>query len=231
MIWTHGRIPDKYAKKRQKTKSMLNVWKKLFIVYFSEKRVLPQKVALETLSPVLTTLLTILRQKTVFSTKIWKNPPAHAPRSQKNYQTEHFSGDKNISRRSVSGQIKTQFWQSAFKVQKTSAECLEKFLKTLIQPRKKTVYLKKPSWIVPSCFDNHAEFFQKQCFFVPNFYENRYNRLLDFRKKVIQLPKIYQVRKSPEKKSSRQIKRILDNRMKCCCQSTTKFCSISEKIS
>ena len=54
---------------------MLNVWKNLFTGNFSEKRVLPQKVALETLSPVLTTLLTIFRQKSNFSTKFWKTPP------------------------------------------------------------------------------------------------------------------------------------------------------------
>ena len=141
--------------------------KKIFIGCFSENCVLTQKVALETLSPVLTTLLTIFRQKSVFSTNIWKIPPPRpCPPFWKNYQTEHLSGDKNFSRRSVSGQIKTQFWQSAFKVQETSAGCLEKVMKTLIQPRKKTVYLKKPSWIVPSCFDNHAEAFWKQYVFL-----------------------------------------------------------------
>ena len=49
--------------------------KNYFQEIFSEKRALPQKVALETLSPVLTTLLTIFRQKSNFSTKFWKTPP------------------------------------------------------------------------------------------------------------------------------------------------------------
>ena len=168
--------------------------KKLFIGCFSEKRVLTQKVALETLSPVLTTLLTNIRQKSFFSTKIWKTPPRLCPPFWENYQTEPFSGDKKFSRRSVSGQIKTQFWQSAFKVQKTSAECLEKVLKTLIQPRKETVYLKKPSWIVPSCFDNHAEIFQEQYVFLFLIFTKTDCSISE--KKVIQLPKIFQVKKN-----------------------------------
>ena len=130
--------------KNDKKLKLCWMFEKRFIIgCFSEKRVLPQKVAMETLSPVLTTLLTIFRQKSVFPTKNWKSPPRPCPPFWKNYQTEHFSGDEKFSRRSVSGQIKTQFWQSAFKVQKTSAECLEKVLETLIQP-KKAVYLKNP---------------------------------------------------------------------------------------
>ena len=94
-MWTQGRISDKYARKRQKTKTMLNVWKNLFTGNFSEKRVLPQKVALETLSPVLTTLLTIFRPKSHFPTKFWKTPsPPLAALSEKKHQTEPFSGNK-----------------------------------------------------------------------------------------------------------------------------------------
>ena len=171
--------------------------KKLFIGCFSEKRVLAQKVALETLTPVLTTLLTIFRQKSVFSTKIRKihpPPPRPCPPFWKNYQTEHFSGDKNFSRRSVSGQKKTQFWQSAFKVQKTSAECLEKALKTLISNKKEDRLPKNPPRFASSSFDNHAETFQKQYIFLfPIFTKTD----CSISEKSIQLPKIFQVKKSP----------------------------------
>ena len=141
---------------------MLNVWKKLFTGIFSEKRVLPQKVALETLSPVLITLLTHFRQKSNFSTKFWKTTPHPLPPFLKKTSNWTLFQKQIFSRRNLSGQTKTQFWQSAFKLQKTSAECLEKVLKTLIQPRKKTVYLKKPSRFVESSFHNHAETFQKK---------------------------------------------------------------------
>ena len=80
--------------------------------------------------------------------KFLKNSPTPLPPFWKKLSNWTFFQEKKFSRRSVSEEKKTQFWQSAFKVQKTSAECLEKFLKTLIEPRKKTVYLKKPSWIV-----------------------------------------------------------------------------------
>ena len=140
--------------------------RKIYRIFFV-KTCLTSKSSSGNVEPVLTTLLTILRQKSVFSTKIWKTPPppAHAPVLKKLSNWTFFQG-KFFSRRKVSLQIKTQFSQSAFKVHKTSAECLEKVLKTLIQPRKKTVYLKKSSWIVPSCFDNHVETFQKQYVFL-----------------------------------------------------------------
>ena len=115
---------------------MLNVWKNLFTGNFSEKRVLPQKVALETLSSFLISTLTIFRQKTVFSTEFWNPPPALPPFWKKTIKLNLFPG-KKISRRSLSGQIKTQFWQSAFKVQKTPAECLEKNLEDIDSTGKK----------------------------------------------------------------------------------------------
>ena len=74
---------------------MLIVWKKLFTGNFSEKRVSPQKVALETLSPFLIAAPTTFRQKTVFSTDFWA-PPAPALVLKKNYQTEPFSRNKNF---------------------------------------------------------------------------------------------------------------------------------------
>ena len=104
-IWTQGRISDNYAKKRQKTKTMLNVWKSLFTGNFSEKRVLPQKVALETLSPVLINLLTISRQKSVFSTNLWKTPPRPCPSFWKKlsnwtiFQEKIFPGEMYLNRK------------------------------------------------------------------------------------------------------------------------------------
>ena len=121
-------------------------------------------------------------------------PPRPCPPFWKNYQTEHFSGDKNFSRRSVSGQKKTQFWQSAFKVQKTSAECLEKALKTLISNKKEDRLPKNPPRFASSSFDNHAETFQKQYIFLfPIFTKTD----CSISEKSIQLPKIFQVKKSP----------------------------------
>ena len=72
---------------------MLNVWKNLFTGNFSEKRVLPQRVALETLSPVLTTLLTVSCQKSNFSTNFEKLAPPLAPLSEKkNIKLNIFPG-------------------------------------------------------------------------------------------------------------------------------------------
>ena len=83
------------SKNDKKLKLCWKFEKKLFLGCFSEKRVLPQKVALETLSPVLTTLLTIFGQKSVFSKDFKKKSLSHpAPRSDKRFQTEQFSRKK-----------------------------------------------------------------------------------------------------------------------------------------
>ena len=68
------------------------MFEKIYLLQkFSEKHVSPQKAPLEALSHVLITLLTIFRQKSVFSTEFKKNSFFHpAPRSEKRYQTEHF---------------------------------------------------------------------------------------------------------------------------------------------
>ena len=85
-----------------------------------------------------------------------------------------------FSWRNLSGQTKTQFWQSAFKVQKTSAECLEKVLKTMIQPKKD----RSPKKTLQVCriqfWQSCWNFSKKVRKFAPNFYENK---RLDFRKK------------------------------------------------
>ena len=162
---------------------MLNVWKNLFRGIFSEKRVLPQKVALETLSPVLTTLLTIFRHKSKFSTKFWKTPPTEPPPPLppfwKKLSNWTFSQEQIFSRRSFSGQIKTQFWQSAFKAQKTSGECLEKVLKTMSQPKKDRLPKKNLQICRIQFWQSCWNFSKKVRNFAPKFYENR---LLDFRK-------------------------------------------------
>ena len=140
-IWLQGRLLDKLAKKRQKFKFCWMFEKIYLSEKFSERHVSPQKVPLETLSPVLITLLTILRQKSVFSSKILKKIlPTSPPFPEKITKLNIFPGNF-FSWRSLYGQLKTQFWKSVFKVRKTSAESLGKVLKTLIQP-KKTGYLK-----------------------------------------------------------------------------------------
>ena len=84
-IWTQGRISDKYAKKRQKTKTMLNVWKKIINWKFFAKTRLSSKSHSETLSPFLITPLTVFRQNTILPTKLWNPPPPprSCPRSEK----------------------------------------------------------------------------------------------------------------------------------------------------
>ena len=62
--------------------------------------------------------------------------------------------------------------------------------------------------------------------FVPKFHEQN----AQFPKKVIQLLKTFQVKKSPWNICSRQIKRIFDNRLKLCCRSMTISAQILEKI-
>ena len=91
-----------------------------------------------------------------------KKTPPPAPRSEKHSSNStffQFQG-KFFSRRSLSGQIKTQFWQSVFKVQKTSAEGLEKVLQTLIQTKKDRLP-KKTSRFVESSFSQSCWNFSK----------------------------------------------------------------------
>ena len=75
-----------------------------------------------------------------------KNFPPPAPFLRKNIKVIFFPG-KFFSWRNLYGQIKTQFWGFVFKIQKTSAECLEEVKKSWRQDidstKKKTVYLKK----------------------------------------------------------------------------------------
>ena len=226
-MWTQGRLFDKHAKKRQKTRTMLNVWKKLIIGIFSEKHVFPQKVPLEALSPVLITLLTIFRQKSVFSTELKKLSPPPRPPFWKMLSNWTFFQENLFSWRSLSGLIKTPFWQSVFKFQKTSAECLEKVLKTLIQPKKDRlpkqnlqicrIHFRQSCWTFPKQYVILLLTFREaKCSISENGYPIAYN---------------FPGKKSPWKKCFRQMKHIFDNRLKCCCQSTTKFCSSSDKIS
>ena len=72
------------------------MFEKIYLLQkFSEKHVSPQIVRLETLTPLLITLLTIFDQKSVFSTELKKKSLSHpAPRSEKRFQTENFSRKK-----------------------------------------------------------------------------------------------------------------------------------------
>ena len=164
--------------------------------------------------------------KVPFSPQNSKKTPTNFWRKLSNWV---FLRKKIFSWRNLSGQIKLQFWQSSFKVQKTSAECLEKDLKTLISNKKEDCIFKNPPRFEPFSFDNHAETFQKQYVILllnfgktnPSTSEKSYPIAYNLRGK----------KKSTWKNCSRHIKSIFDSRLKCSCQSTTKFCSISEKIS
>ena len=120
-IWTQGCFFEKHAKKQK----LCWMFEKIYLLQkFSEKHVSPQIVRLETLTPLLITLLTIFDQKTVFSTELKKNlsptpPPVLTNLSKlnifpgKNFFSEKFiwtdkdttlticfQSSKNISRKS-----------------------------------------------------------------------------------------------------------------------------------
>ena len=149
---------------------------------FSVKNVFPQKVPLEFLSPVLITLLTFFRQKSLFSTEFLKNlPPPPAPRSEKTYQTEHFSRKFFFLEKLIwtdKDTILTFCFQSSKNICRVSRE-KEKVLKTLIQtkndrlPKKTLQIFRIQFW--QSCWN----FSKRVRNFAPKFYKNK---LLNFRK-------------------------------------------------
>ena len=122
---------------------MLNVWKGLFIGKVFGKTWLPSKSPYGSAESRSDNPPDNFPPKVRFFHKIWKLPPLPAPFLRKNIKVNIFPG-KFFSWRNLYGLIKTQFSQSAFKVQKTSAECLEKVLKTLIQPRKNRLPKENP---------------------------------------------------------------------------------------
>ena len=142
---------------------MLNVWKKLFTGNSSEKRVLPQKVALETLSPVLTTLLTIFRQKSNFSTKFWKTPPPPPlpPFLKKNIKLNTVP-EINFFQEKFIWAEKDTILTICFQTSKNICRMSRKSLENSDSTKKKDRLPKKHSRFAPSSFDNHAETFQKQ---------------------------------------------------------------------
>ena len=144
---------------------MLNVWKKLITGSFLEKRVLPQKVALETLSPVLTTLLTIFRQKSNFSTKFWKTPPPPPPPCtpfwKKNIKLNTVP-EINFFQEKFIWAEKDTILTICFQTSKNICRMSRKSLENSDSTKKKDRLPKKPSRFAPSIFDNHAETFQKQ---------------------------------------------------------------------
>ena len=77
------------------------------------------------------------------------------------------------SRRSLSGQTKTQFWQSVFKVQKTSAKCLEKVLKKLIQPKKDRLRWQISPDLCEPVLTILLKLFNNSTIFFTNFYEDK----------------------------------------------------------
>ena len=142
---------------------MLNVWKNLFTGKFSEKRVLPQKVALEKLSPVLITPLTIFRQKSNFSTKFWKTPPPPPcpPFWKKNIKL-YIVPEINFFQEKFIWTDKDTILTICFQTSKNICRMSRKNLENIDSTKKKDRLPKKPSRFAPSSFDNHAETFQKQ---------------------------------------------------------------------
>ena len=140
---------------------MLNVWKKLFNGNFSEKHVFPQEVPLETLSPFPITQLTIFRQKTVLSTKLWNPPPTPAVALKKTIKLNIFPGIKFFQEKffwTDKDTILTICLQTSKNICRMSRKSLENIDST----KKKDRLPKKPSRFAPSSFDNHTETFRKQ---------------------------------------------------------------------
>ena len=157
-----------------------------------------------------------------------KSLPRPRPLSEKKYQSEHFSR-KIFFREKLIWTDKNTILTICFQSSKKSAECLEEVKKSWRHwfNQKKTVYLKKLSRFPESSFDNHAGTFQKWYVILLL----NVTKKTRFPKKVIQMLITFQVKKSPWKNCSRQIKRIFDNRLRYCCHSRTKFCSSSENFS
>ena len=128
---------DKHAKKRQKTETMLNVWKDLFVAKVFGKTCLASKSPSGNVDSPSDNSPDNFRPKVRFFHRILKKtPPPPPPPVMKNVSKLNIFPGKIFSWRSLSGHIKTPFWQSVFKCGKMSAERLEKVLKTLIQPKK-----------------------------------------------------------------------------------------------
>ena len=140
---------------------MLNVWKKLFNGNFSEKHVFPQEVPLETLSPFPITQLTIFRQKTVLSTKLWNPTPTPTVALKKTIKLNIFPGIKFFQEKffwTDKDTILTICLQTSKNICRMSRKSLENIDST----KKKDRLPKKPSRFAPSSFDNHTETFRKQ---------------------------------------------------------------------
>ena len=118
------------SKNDKKLKLCWKFEKKLFLGCFSEKRVLPQKAALETLSPVLTTLLTIFGQKSVFSKDFKKNLSPTPPPVLKNVsKLNSFPGKNFFSEKFIwtdKDTILTICFQSSENICPMSRKSLEK---------------------------------------------------------------------------------------------------------
>ena len=201
--------------------------KKIFIGNFSEKHVFPQKVPLETLSPFLITPLTIFRQKTVLSTKLWNPPPPPLlpPFWKKTIKLNIFQGIKFFQEQCIwtdKDTILTICFRSSKNICRKSRKCLEDIhsIKKNHLPEKTlqvfTIHFWQSCWSFSKILRD----------FVPKFYENT---LLDFQKKYPIAYNFPGKKIAMKKNCFRQIKRNFGNRLKLCCQSTTKFRSISEK--
>ena len=147
---------------------MLNVWKDLFLGKVFGKTCLSSKSTSGNVETRSDNLPDNFPLKVVSS---FQNSKKTQPNSEENYQTEFFY--RQISWRKLSGQIKWQFCQFVFKIQKTSAESLEKVLMNSFK-QKKTVYVDKTFRICAIQFSQSCWNFSKKVHnFAPKIYENR----------------------------------------------------------
>ena len=105
---------------------------------FSEKHDFPQKVPLEALSPVLISLPTFFRQKSVFSTEFKKNSLSHPAPGLKNVtKLNIFPGKNFFSEKSIwtdKDTILTICFQSSKNICRVSRKCLEDIDSTKKKP-------------------------------------------------------------------------------------------------
>ena len=119
---------------------------------FSEKHVFPQEVPLEALSPVLITLPTFFRQKSLFSTECKKNSLSLPAPGLKNVtKLNIFPGKSFFSEKSI-WTDKDTILTICFQSSKNICPMSRKSLKENDSTRKKTIYLDKALQICASQF-------------------------------------------------------------------------------
>ena len=158
-IWTQGHLFEKHAEKQQKLK-LCWMFEKIYLLQkFSEKHVFPQEVPLEALSPVLITLPTFFRQKSVFSTEFKKNSLSHTAPGLKNVtKLNIFPGNSFFSEMFI-WTDKDTILTICFQSSKNICPMSRKSLEENDSIKKRPFTLTKLSGFVQSSFDNPADAF------------------------------------------------------------------------